>query len=171
MSQDNIRRLIEEEISYLKNNPNKTISTDMSATANLESGLKCRADGPNGMILISDMPKSLGGEASAPTPGWFLRAAMATCNATEIAMKAALEGIELSTLEVTVDSVSDERGIFGIDESLKAGPSNMRTRVRIGAKGATNDKLYEIVTWAEKHAWVVNAICRTVPNKTEIEIL
>jgi uncharacterized OsmC-like protein len=47
---------------------------------------------------------------------------------------------------------------------------NMRTRVRIGAVGVTNEKLHEIVKWAGDHASVANAICRSVPIKTEVEI-
>jgi uncharacterized OsmC-like protein len=171
MSKDNIRSLMEEKISCLNNNPQKTQCTDLAATAVLEGGLKCRANGPTGMKLISDMPKDIGGEGSAPSPGWYMRAAMATCNATSIAMKAALEGIELSTLEVTIDSESNDCGIFGIDESIKAGPLNMRTRVRIGAKGVMIEKLHEIVKWAGDHAWVANAVCRSVPIKTEVEIV
>ena len=43
--------------------------------------------------------------------GWLLRAATASCLATLIAMEAALDGVELSSLEVTVDSQSDDLGI------------------------------------------------------------
>jgi hypothetical protein len=47
----------------------------------------------------------------------------------------------------------------------------MRTRVRIGAKGVMIEKLHEIVKWAGDHAWVANAVCRSVPIKTEVEIV
>ena len=86
-------------------------------------------------------------------------------------MKAAREGIELTTLEVFIDTDSDTRGIFGIDESIKAGPLSMKTRVRIGAEGVPDEKLHEIVQWNEKHSYVGNAICRSVPLKTEVEIV
>jgi uncharacterized OsmC-like protein len=100
-----------------------------------------------------------------------MQAALATCNATGIAMKAAREGIELTTLEVSIETESDTRGIFGIDESIQAGPLNMSTRVRIGAKGVPEEKLHEIVKWNEKYSYVGNAICRSVPLKTEVEIV
>jgi hypothetical protein len=44
-------------------------------------------------------------------------------------MRAAVDGIELSRLEVVVDSESDDRGILGIDEAVPAGPLQMRVRV------------------------------------------
>ena len=171
MSIENIRNSIEGTISYLKANPEKAFKKVTAATAVLEKGLKVRTVGPENEVIISNMPPTVGGEGSAPTPGWFMQAALATCNATGIAMKAAREGIELNTLEVSIDTESDTRGIFGIQESIKVGPLNMRTRVRIGAEGVSEEKLHEIVKWNEKHSWCGNAICRSVPLETEIEIL
>ena len=135
MSVENIRSTMEKTISYLKANPEKAMKKATAAKAVLEKGLKVRTTGPENEVVITDMPPTVGGEGSAPTPGWYMQAALATCNATGIAMKAAREGIELTTLEVSVETESDTRGIFGIDESIQVGPLNMRTRVRIGAKG------------------------------------
>ena len=78
-------------------------------------------------------------------------------------------GIELSDLEVIVDSESDDRGLLGMDDSVPAGPLSMRTRIRIGAEGASEEDLREIIEWAEKHSPVADAIRRAVPMKTEVE--
>jgi uncharacterized OsmC-like protein len=171
MSTENIRSSIEGTIGYLEANPEKAYKRATAATAVLENGLKVRTKGPVDEVIISDMPPTVGGEGSAPTPGWYMQAALATCNATGIAMKAAQEGIELTTLEVSIDTESDTRGIFGIQESIKAGPLNMKSRVRIGAEGVPEEKLHDIVKWNEKHSWVGNAICRSVPLETEVEIV
>ena len=93
MSTENIRSSIEGTISYLKANPEKARSKATAATAVSERGLKVRTTGPKDQMIVSDMPPTVGGEGSAPTPGWFMQAALATCNATGIAMKAAREGI------------------------------------------------------------------------------
>ena len=171
MSTESIRSSIEGTISYLKANPKKAHKKATAATAVLERGLKVRTKGPENELIISDMPATVGGEGSAPTPGWFMQAALATCNATHIAMRAAQEGIELNTLEVSIDTESDVRGIFGFQESIIAGPLNMKTRVRIGAEGVPEEKLHEIVNWAKKYSWFGNAICRSVPLETELEIV
>lgn len=171
MSTESIRSSIEGTISYLKANPEKAHKKVTAATAVLERGLKVRTKGPENELIISDMPATVGGEGSAPTPGWFMQTALATCNATHIAMRAAQEGIELNTLEVSIDTESDVRGIFGFQESIKAGPLNMKTRVRIGAEGVSGEKLHEIVNWVKKYSWVGNAICRSVPLETKVEIL
>src|SRR5947209_4993929 len=78
-------------------------------------------DGPTGAVT-TDMPHSVGGGASAPTPAWLMRAALASCDATLVAMEAARDGVELTDLKVTVESESDFRGVLGVDDSVHAGP-------------------------------------------------
>ena len=171
MSTENIRNSIEGTISYLKANPEKALKKATAAKAVLEGGLKVRTTGPEDDVIITDMPPAAGGKGSAPTPGWFMEAALAACNATAIAMRAAQEDTELTILEVSIDTESDSRGIFGFDESIQAGPMNMGIRVRIGAEGVREEKLHELVKWIDKCSWVGNATCRSVPLKTEIEIV
>ncbi len=170
MSVTHIQQSIEGVIKYLEGHPDECRYTDKAATAVVEEDLRCRAEGPNGAMLISDMPKAVGGGGSAPSPGWLLRAALANCDATVIAMRAAQLGVALTTLEVTVDSESDDRGLLGMDDTIPAGALSMRTRVRIGANGVTPEQLREIVEWAEAHSPVGDVVRRAVPSKTEVEI-
>ena len=171
MSVENIRSSMEKTIGYLKANPEKTKIKGKAATAVLESGLKVRTTGPKDQMIISDMPPTMGGGESAPTPGWFMQAALAACYASGIAMKAAQESIELSTLEVSIDAESDARGFFGFDETIEAGPVNVKTSVLIGAKGVEEEKLRDLVNQVNKYSWVGNAVRRSVPIKTEVEIV
>ena len=73
-----------------------------------------RVEGPDGHSTATDMPRSVGGANGAPSPGWLFRAALASCEGTLIAMRAAQAGIDLSLLEEVVDSESDDRGILGM---------------------------------------------------------
>lgn len=116
------------------------------------------------------MPAALGGEATAPSPGWLRRAAQAACEATMIAMRAAQEGIHLDALEVTVASESDDRGMHGVGEGVPAGPLKSWARVRISARDASPEKLREIVNWAERHSPVGDALSRAVPHTVQVEI-
>ncbi len=170
MSVEHIRKSIEGAVNYLNQHPGEARYTDTAATAIWDRRLRFRAEGPRHVRVVSDMPKAVGGEGSAPSPGWLMRAALATCDATLIAMKAAQEGVELTTLRVTVDSESDDRGLLGIDDKIPAGPLSMRTRIQIGAEGVSEEKLRGIVKWAELHSPVADAICRAVQSKTEVEI-
>src|ERR671934_2030089 len=126
---DSIRSAMERASNYLSQNPEAARASDSAATAVREDGLRFRVEGP-WASLTSDMAESVGGGASAPTPGWLLRAALAACDATLVAMEAAREGIELTDLQVSVESESDFRGVLGLDPSIHAGPASMRVRVR-----------------------------------------
>lgn len=84
-------------VEYLTANPDKARYTDASATAKVD-GLRSTVSEPDGATLVSDMPAGVGGTASAPSPGWLMRAALASCDATVIAMRAATEGIALDTV-------------------------------------------------------------------------
>jgi len=168
MDQDAIRDSIESLVAYLGEHPEKWRNVDPPATAVMIEGLRCRAEGPGGAAIVSDMPRAVGGGDSAPRPGWFMRAALATCDATVIAMRAAQVGITLDRLEVTVESESDPRGLLGIDDAVAAGPSRMRTRVVIAAAGVPPEQLREIVAWADRHSPVGDALRRAIPVEVEV---
>ncbi|CAM5788528.1 OsmC family protein [Ottowia pentelensis] len=170
MSHERIQESIVRITQYFADNPDKGLVSDKAAIATLQDGLACKAEGPNGATLLSDMPKSVGGGASAPTPGWFLRAALANCDATVIAMRAAQLGVTLARLEVVVDSSSDDRGIFGLGDGVPPGPQAMRIRVTIAGHGATAQQLRDIVEWAERHSPVGDAIRRAIPTRLEVEL-
>lgn len=170
MSVTHIQQSIDELTTFLSEHPDKCRHPDKATTAVLEEGLRCRVVGPKETTLVSDMPKSIGGGGSAPTPSWFLRAALATCETTVIAMRAAQVGVALTTLAVTVESESDDRGILGMDNAIAAGPLSMRIHIRIGAEGIAPERLREIVSWAQAHSPVGDAIHQAVPSKTAVEI-
>jgi uncharacterized OsmC-like protein len=164
---ESIRDAIETAFGHLKEHPEAAVATDAAATAVREEGLRFRVDGPNGSVT-SDMSKSVGGGAAAPTPGWLLRAALASCDATTVAMEAARDNVELTQLAVTVESDSDFRGVLGVDGSVHPGPLAVRVRIELAAPDATEDQLREIVRRAELHSPVRDALAREVSMTTEI---
>ena len=169
-AQDNIRESLQGVIGYYTQYPDKALSPDKEAVAVIEAGLRVRATGPDGQTLICDMPKGLGGGATAPSPGWTMRATLANCEAIMIALRAAQIGIELKTLEVRVDSLSDDRGMLGMDDSKPAGPMNMKVSIQIGAEGVAVEKLQEIIEWAEKHSPVGEPLNRVMPVEYATEV-
>lgn len=169
MSKQEIGAAILRAREYLREHPDEARSTDSAATATIDEGLRCQVAGPKGQRLVSDMPGTVGGAGSAPSPGWLMRAAHAACDATVIAMRAAEVGITLSRLEVMVDSESDDRGLFGMSDKVPAGPLSTRVRVAIAAEGVREEQLREIVEWAREHSPVDDAIRRAVPVTVEMQ--
>ena len=172
MSTVNIREAIDKTSRLLAEQPEKALSKNAPATARLLDGLRCEVGkGPNGETLYTDMPPTMGGAASAPAPGWMLRAALASCTATTIAMRAAKLGVNLTTLEVTVESYSDTRGILGLDEKISAGLSSLATRVKIGATDVPADELRELAEWGDRHS-PVSCTARIPPSYAlEVEVV
>jgi uncharacterized OsmC-like protein len=168
MAAASIKQAITGATEYLTAHPADAMSTDSAATATMLDGLVTRVTGPNGESLATDMVPSVGGTASAPSPGWLLRAAEASCVATLITMRAAMLDVTLDALEVTVDSVSDDRGLLAIDDTVPAGPLTGRVAIRIAAAGADPATLEEIAHWGVKHCPVCDALERSVPITTEV---
>ncbi|HEX2090066.1 MAG TPA: OsmC family protein [Actinomycetota bacterium] len=169
MTAEEIRTALQNAVAYLSGKPEEARYTDSVATAVIENGLQCRVRGPNGEETVTDMPNSVGGGSSAPSPGWLLRAAIASCVATTVAMRAAEEGVDLSHLEVEVDSESDDRGILGMDASVPAGPLSARIRISIESNGASPELLHRIAEEGTARCPVSDAVGRAVPMTTEIQ--
>ena len=150
--------------------PEKGLARNSPATATLQRDLSVRVSGPRGESLATDMPPALGGAAAAPPPGWLLRAGLASCTATVIAMRAARLGVVLDTLEVTVESESDNRGMLGTDDNVSAALSALVTRVRIGARDVEAERLREIVAWADRHSPVACTVREERQVGVEIEV-
>jgi uncharacterized OsmC-like protein len=165
---DAIRAALEGAGAYLTEHPDEARYTDSVATARLESGLRVTVDGPSGERLVTDMPSAVGGSGSAPSPGWFLRAATAACVASLAAMRAAQLGMTGFRCDVEVDSESDDRGILGLDPSVPAGPLSMRIAFQMAADGADLTQLEEIAVWAADHCPVSDAVRRGVPLHIEV---
>jgi uncharacterized OsmC-like protein len=166
---EDIRTSLQNAVAYLSGKPEEARYTDSVATAVIENGLQCRVRGPNGEETVSDMPTSVGGSAAAPSPGWLFRAALASCVATLVAMRAAEEGVDLSRLEVEVDSESDDRGILGMDASVPAGPLSARIRIAIESDGAAPELLRRIAEEGKDRCPVCDVLGRSVPTTTEID--
>ncbi len=69
---------------------------------------------------VVDLPPTIGGEDSAPTPGFYLRAAIGTCVGTTLKVEAAAMDIDLDDFSISIEADYDARGEMGIDNSLTA---------------------------------------------------
>jgi uncharacterized OsmC-like protein len=170
MSTEHIKTSIEGAIEYLSEHPEECRYTDTAATAVID-GLRCSVVDPDGREVRTDMPAGVGGSNAMPSPGWLLRAALASCDATLIAMRAAQQGVTLSELQVSVDSESDDRGLLGMDDTVPAGPFGASVHVQISAEGATAEELHRIVEWAHRHSPVGDAMQRAVPTTVEVDVV
>lgn len=155
---------------HFTQHPEDAMSTDTFARARLIDGLRVDVEGPRGWSVATDMATALGGGGSAPSPGWLLRAAVASCDAVLIAIQAAEEGVRLTNLETEVTSDSDDRGLVG-GADVPAGPLRVRLQVRLAAEGPiAEDDLRGLVARALKRSPVSESLGRVVPVDVDIEV-
>lgn len=154
--------------TYLTEHPDEARYRDSVARARIDEGLAVLVGDPEGFEIRTDMPRGIGGGASAPSPGWLFRAAIASCVASLVGIRAATLGISLDSVEVEVDSESDDRGILGLDEAIPAGPLSARIVVALRAHGRAIAELDELARWAVDHCPVADGLRRAVPVEVEV---
>jgi uncharacterized OsmC-like protein len=161
---------VERAGAYLTEHPDEARYRDSVARARLGTGLRVQVDGPGGEALSSDMPKGIGGGATAPSPGWYLRAAAASCVAALIGIRAAATGLALppDAVEVEVDSESDDRGILGVDEAIPAGALSMKVVVALVNASVDREAFEAVARWALDHCPVTDTVQRSVPIELEV---
>jgi uncharacterized OsmC-like protein len=162
-----IAEAVSNAARYLTDHPDDARYRDSAAIAHLVEGLRVEVRGADGSTLQTDMPTGIGGTATAPSPGWLFRAAIASCVASLIAIRAAVLDWDLGSVEVSVDSESDDRGILGMAEDIPAGPLSARIAVTL-AVGKRPGDVEGLVQWAVDHCPVSDAIRRAVPLEVTI---
>ena len=166
---ERIARAVARLRGVLASRPETALGDDEPAIATMGADLGCEVAGPQGQHARTDMASALGGNETAPTPGWYLRAAIASCTATLIRLYAAEEGVVLDRVEVGVFSRSDARGLLGV-EGVGAG-CRLRTEIRIAAAGVPAGTLIGLARRAHQHSPVGATIAAGDTGTVEIEIV
>lgn len=115
--------------------------------ATVEDGLVCAfSDGTHSISV--DMPEAIGGTGTAPSPGYFGRAAICSCIAIGIKMTATREDLSLNSISVSIEQDFDNRGVLGV---LGVNAAPLATRVEIAISSpAPSQKVMDLVERALK---------------------
>lgn len=174
MSAQYVADAMERAEVVLRRRPDMGMHDDAPATARWRGNTRMITSHANGIEIPTDMPGELGGTGDQVTPGWLMRAGLAACTATRIAMGAAATGIELTALELRATSRSDTRGILGMNEAdgtpVGAGPRDVQLYVRIAARGVSAERLRALVEESHRCSPVPCAIQEETPVELHIEV-
>ena len=117
-------------IAVFEKRPNQAQVVN-TGIATVKDGLVCAfSDGTHAIDI--DMPEAIGGTGTAPTPGYFGRAAICSCIAIGIKMTATREGLTLDSISVSIEQDFDNRGVLGIP-GTSAVPSDTRIAIAISS--------------------------------------
>lgn len=159
----------------LLRSPKTGLHADAPATARWNGGTRVTTSHENGTQFATDLPAEIGGGGTAVTPGWHLRAGLASCVTTRIAMAAAVEGVQLSELEVVATSQSDVRGLLAMSDPdggrVSAGPRDVQLHVKItAADGTSTERLRSLVERSHGCSPVSCAVQDATPIELRIEV-
>jgi uncharacterized OsmC-like protein len=173
MGMPEIAAALERVRNVLRRRPETGLHDDSVSVARWQGGLRIVASHANGTSIETDMPGEFGGSGDRVTPGWLFRSGVGACAATTIVTSAAAQGIELDTLEVSVRSRSDSRGMLGIagagGQPVSAAPQDLTLHVRIAAAGVAPDRLRALVAEGCRCSPIPSAVQQALPLAIEVE--
>lgn len=109
----------------------------------------------------ADHPEVLVGEDHAPTPTEFLLHALAACLTSGIANIAAARGVNLTSVESTVEGDIDLLGILGLSGEVRNGYEEIRISFHL--EGDDPDKLRGLVEQSRRRSAVYDVLTNGVP--------
>jgi uncharacterized OsmC-like protein len=112
-------------------------------------------------------PAVLLGVDTGPNPAEILLHALAACLTTSIVYVAAARGVELESVESTLEGDLDVRGALGIDKTVRNGFRQIRVTFNVKAN-APEEKIREVVERAKARSSVFDSVTRGVPVAVEV---
>jgi uncharacterized OsmC-like protein len=112
-------------------------------------------------VYDNDEPPLLLGENRGANPVEYLLHALAGCVTTTFVYYAAANGVEIESLESTLEGDIDLRGLLGV-APVNAGYQNIRITMRVKSN-APAGKLEELALLAQRRSPVFSSVSKPVP--------
>ena len=167
ISHQKIKEAVSRSTKALSLKPSLGLGTGVSK-AKITNGLTCEVI-EGDYKLIADMPESVGGNASGPTPGVYGRAALGSCLAIGYIMKAAAMNIKIDSLEVEVQADYDDGALFGTS-STHPGYLEVRYTVTIESDAA-EDEILQMLDIADKQSPYLDVFARQQKCIRDVHII
>ena len=166
-SQQKIKEAVSRSTKALSLKPSLGLGTGISK-AKITNGLTCEITEGNHK-LMADMPESVGGNASAPTPGVYGRAAFGSCLAIAYMLKASAMDIKIDSLEVEVQADYDDGALFG---TSPAHPGYLEVRYTVTVESdAAENEILQMLDLADKQSPYLDVFARAQKCIRDVHII
>ena len=118
-------------------------------------------------VFDADHPAVLVGTDHGPTPVEFLLHALAACLTAGIANSAAARGVNLDSVESTVEGDIDLNGILGLSDDVRNGYEQIRISFKL--RGDEPEKLAKVVEQSRKRSAVFDVLTNGVPVAISVD--
>lgn len=119
-------------------------------------------------IFDNDEPPVLLGENRGANPVEYILHAAAGCVTTTFVYYAAAEGIEVESIETTVEGDLDIRGLLGLSKDVPPEYQEIRFTFKVKADAPT-EKIDELLRLAQMRSPSYNSVAKPVPMKWELQ--
>ena len=175
MTMEHIAAALQRVEMALRRRPDMSVHDDAPATARwLGDGLDVVSTHDNGTAVATNLSREIGGSGEKVSPGWLMRAGVASCAASSIILRAAVAGIELTRLEVVARSRSDTRGLLGLagedGAAVDPAPLAIELDIRIAGRDVPKAQLLALVDEARRCSPIPAAVENGVPTHVRVEI-
>lgn len=126
------------------------------STATISDGTACHVVEGEDTFQI-DVPKSVGGENTGPSPSVVLRAAISSCVAIGIKQWAALHDVPIEAVEVALETQVDARGQLGVSDHAAPGFEATDLSIKLKTDHAA-DKVSEMVAEALRYSPLIDVL-------------
>ncbi len=116
-------------------------------------------------IFDADHPETFAAPDNGVTPIEYLLVGLASCLTAGVASVAQNRGIQLRSVESTVEGKHDIRGILGVDSDVRNGFNDIKVTFTIDAD-ASKEEIEALVAQSQKRSAVFDAIA----NPTEVAV-
>jgi uncharacterized OsmC-like protein len=119
----------------------------------------------NESVFDADHPAVFAAEDNGITPIEYLLVGLTSCLTAGVAAVAQNRGIQIRSIEATVEGDHDIRGILGADSDVRNGFNDVRVNFKIDAD-ATQQEIEALVAQSQKRSAVFDALT----NPTEVTV-
>ena len=118
-------------------------------------------------VFEADHPEVFAAEDNGITPIEYLLVGLASCLTAGVASVAQNRGIQLRSVEATVEGAHDIRGILGADSDVRNGYNDIKVTFTIDAD-ASRQEIEALVAQSQKRSAVYDAL--TNPTNVTVEV-
>ena len=117
--------------------------------------------------FLVDEPGALAGDDLGASPVEFALGALISCQVVVYRLYANALGIQVDDIDITAEGDLDARRLFGIDESVRAGFSEVRLDIRLS--GPESDERYQqLKDVVDAHCPVLDLFANATPVKVSV---
>jgi uncharacterized OsmC-like protein len=168
MSQESLKAALSKTVQGIQDNPVMSRVVFEAQTALVE-GVRCTGSVRNFAPIVVDEPPELGGTDKGANPVELVLVALGTCQEIMYAAMAAMMGIQLDEVKVSLKGTLDLKGLFGMDPAIPPGYQKIAYETTLKSP-APEETLRKLVEAVESHCPVLDTLVRPIEVTGKVTI-